>query len=30
MLKKFTAPKLTEEATLAQLTLQAAISHGAA
>jgi hypothetical protein len=29
MLKKFVAPKLTEEATLAHLTLQVAISHGA-
>jgi len=28
MLKKFVAPKLTEEATLAHLTLQVAISHG--
>jgi hypothetical protein len=28
MLKKFVAPKLTEEATLAHLTLQTAISHG--
>jgi len=29
MRKKFVAPKLTEEATLAHLTLQVAISHGA-
>jgi hypothetical protein len=29
MLKKFIAPKLTEEASLAHLTLQVAISHGA-
>lgn len=28
MLKKFIAPKLTEEASLAKLTLVPAISHG--